>query len=113
MSEVISFRLDKANPREAQALEVLSAWVEKEFSVRFILTKVLLELDHPGPELSTSQDDPGLNLIIEQIGQLLEMVKTIKGEPIPELECSQEEQGLNEMFLASVRHGAKPGLKLE
>jgi len=46
MSEVISFRLDNANPREAQALEVLNAWIEKGFSTRFILTTALLELEH-------------------------------------------------------------------
>ena len=42
MSEVISFRLDKNNPRDAQAKAVLKAWVDKGYSVRHVLTEVLL-----------------------------------------------------------------------
>jgi hypothetical protein len=57
MSEVISFLLDKTNPREARALEVLNAWLEKGFNTRHILTTLLLELDHPGSDLELSQDD--------------------------------------------------------
>jgi hypothetical protein len=34
MSEVISFRLDNTNPREAQALEVLKAWIGMGYSIR-------------------------------------------------------------------------------
>ena len=42
MSKVYSFRLSDDNPREAQAREVIEAWVGKGFSLRHIITKVLL-----------------------------------------------------------------------
>ena len=45
MSEVICFRLDRDNPREAQALQVLAAWQEAGFSRRHVLTEALLRLD--------------------------------------------------------------------
>lgn len=112
MSEVISFRLDKANPREAQALEVLNAWIERGFSTRFIITKALLELDHPGSGLEMNQDDQNLGLVIEQVGQLLEMFKTIKVDSLRMPENDLEDFGLNEKFLASVKQNAKPGIKL-
>lgn len=109
MSEVISFRLNKANLREAQALEVLNAWTEKGFSARFILTKALLELDHPGSDLEISQDDCDLRFVIDQIGQLLEFVKA---NPIMRQEITTEQPILHESFLASIKQGAKPGIKL-
>jgi len=45
MSEVISFRLNRENPREALALEVLKNRFRKGFSVRYVLTEALLKLD--------------------------------------------------------------------
>ena len=44
MSKVYSFRLDENNPREAQAREVIDAWVSKGYSLRHILTEALNSL---------------------------------------------------------------------
>jgi hypothetical protein len=43
MSKVISFRLDDTNPREAGALDILNQWSEAGYSIRFVITKALLE----------------------------------------------------------------------
>ena len=110
MSEVISFRLNKANPREAHALEVLNAWIEKGFSARYILTKALLELDHPGSDLEVGQDDRDLRFVLDQIGQLIEIVKA---NPVTRQVISTEQPTLHEGFLDSIKQGAKPGIKLE
>ena len=45
MSEVISFRLDPKNPREAQAMAVLQNRQEKGYRTRDILTWALLQQD--------------------------------------------------------------------
>ena len=111
MSEVISFRLNKDNPREAQAFEVLNAWIRKGFSARFILTKALLELDHLGSDMEMSQDDRDLGLVLDQIDQLLEIVKAIKANPITRQDLDPEQPILHESFLASIKLGAKPGIK--
>ncbi len=111
MSEVISFRLDKANPREAQALEILIAWIEKGFSASFIFTNALLELDHPGSEAEMSQDAPDLGEVLDQIGQVLEILKSIKADSPNEQFLEQGKSNLNEGFLTSIKQGVKPGIK--
>jgi len=108
MSEVISFRLDNTNPREAQGLEVLNAWVEKGFSTRFILTTALLKSEHYGSEMESDQGNRDLSLVLEQIGQLIEIVKA---NPIAAQSISLEKPILHENFLASIKQGAKPGMK--
>ena len=42
MSKVYSFRLDENNPREAQAREVIDAWLAQGYSLRHQLVDVLL-----------------------------------------------------------------------
>ena len=111
MSEVISFRLNKDTPREAQALEVLNTWIRKGFSARYIITKALLELDHPGSDLEMSQDNRDLDLVIDQFDQLFEIVKAIKANPITRQDLDPEQPILHESFLASIKLGAKPGIK--
>ena len=81
MSDVISFRLNKENQREAKALEVLNAWIEKGFSTRHILTTALLELDHPGSEPAKGEDGCGMELVLNQIGLLLEILKDRETNP--------------------------------
>ena len=112
MSEVISFRLDKANPREAQALEVLKAWNERGFSVRFILTKALLELEHPGSDLDMSQGDRDLGLVLDQIGQLLEILRAGETNTPIRRDPNKEPAFLKEDFIASIKQSVKPGIKL-
>ena len=113
MSEVISFRLNKDNLREAQALEVLNTWVRKGFSARLIFIKALLELDHPGSDLEMSQDNRNLGLVLDQIDQLLEIVKAIKANPITKQDHDPEQPILHESFLASIKRGAKPGSNMD
>lgn len=111
MSEVISFRLDKTNPREARALEVLNAYIEQGYSARFILTKALLDLDHPGSIPNLSQDDQDLRLVLDHIDQLIKFVRA--GETNLSRQALDTEQPiLNEGFLLSIKQGAKPGIKL-
>lgn len=42
MSKVYSFKLNDDNPREAQAREIIEAWVEERYSLRHIITEALL-----------------------------------------------------------------------
>jgi hypothetical protein len=71
MSEVSSFRLNTSNPREARALEVLNAWTEQGYSARFILTRTLVALDHPGSASAKYDDGRDMELVLIQIGLLL------------------------------------------
>ena len=51
MSKVISFRLNKNNPREAIAWHVLQARIAKGYSIRHIMTEALIKLDQPEQEI--------------------------------------------------------------
>ena len=42
MSKVYSFRLNENNPREAQAREVIDAWIAQGYSLRHQLVDVLI-----------------------------------------------------------------------
>ena len=64
MSKVYSFRLDKNNPREAQAREVIDAWMEKGYSLRNILTDALIS---PHNKHKGEAD-----MLVEQLKSLLE-----------------------------------------
>jgi len=113
MSEVISFRLDKENPRESKAIEILNAWIEKGFSTRNILTTALYELDRPHSDLEPSRGKRDWDAILDQIGQLVDFVEAIKTKPVANQDLNAEPTVLRESFLISIEQGAKPGIKLE
>ncbi len=113
MSEVISFRLDKDNPREARARSVLKTWYSEGHSVRYILTEALLKLGKPEPEQAGSKTLEELNETLTQIRHLLKQMKDGRYMPT---EKSNGEQGqvaeLTGDFVASIKQAVKPGLKL-
>jgi hypothetical protein len=106
MSEVISFRLDSKNPREAKALAVINAWQVKGYSIRYIITEALLNLD---PRTNTVSED--LNTRLDQITRLLTLID--KSKPLPaETESDNGLQpGLTASFIASIKTASKPGIK--
>jgi hypothetical protein len=42
MSKVYSFRLDADNPREAKAKGVIDTWLEKGYSLRYLVVEALI-----------------------------------------------------------------------
>jgi hypothetical protein len=111
MSKVISFRLDDTNPREMQALAVLDKWIEQGYSIRFIITKALLELERGDSSLAVNSDNQLFSTLLDQIIQVLEMVRALQ-QPKPERQISDNgAQTLSENFLVSVKQGIKPGRK--
>jgi hypothetical protein len=101
MSEVISFRLDKDNPREAQAKAVLKAWAKKGYSVRHVLTDALLGYQGYHKDMDIHE----LHMKLDQINQMLQQ----NGAP-PLLK--EVDVKLSDSFMASIRKTAKPGVSL-
>jgi vacuolar-type H+-ATPase subunit D/Vma8 len=99
MSKVYSFRLDENNPREAQAREVIEAWVSKGYSIRSTLTEALIRFDekHSPKEMDS---------ILEQ---LQDMVNQLMQRTLPESCESEEAISLQVDFLESVKKSIKPG----
>jgi hypothetical protein len=101
MSEVISFRLDKDNPREAQARAVLKARVDKGYSIRHVLTEALLSYQGSHRELNIHE----LSVKLDQISKLIQQ----NGNPPV---ASENNRGLSDQFLASIRTAAKQGVRI-
>jgi hypothetical protein len=105
MSDVISFRLNDKNPREAQAREVIKTWAKQGYSLRQILTEALLLL---GSNEDNSKRD--VTEIVEQLSRLVEQLDNKSGS----LVTNQPSQpGLSQAFIASVKTAKKPGMRLD
>ena len=102
MSEVISFRLDAANPREAQAREVLRSWYAQGYSVRHILTEALLRLDEES-EQETALALAELNEMLDRVGQLLEQMQNGHYTAVASATTEQSQEVLSDAFVASVQ----------
>lgn len=106
MSEVISFRLDPKNPREAQALEILRTKQIEGFSSRRVLTDALIGLG-VRKEQNTLFSIEEFNMALEQVSDLLEQ---IIGSNQSDDQSTVQIVALKDNFLNSVKVAAKPGL---
>jgi len=101
MSKVYSFRLDENNPREAQAREVIDAWVAQGYSLRHQLVEVLIESQN-----KHFQDNEHSELL-EKIEQLIVNSKENKGS------LEGGEKTLTDIFIKSLSNSMKNGLRVE
>ena len=109
MSEVISFRLNPNNPREAYALKILRTKQEEGFSSRRVLTDALI-----GMAKRKAQDNlisvEEFNIALERVSHLIERFSNSNqshDQPI-----HPQVAALNDNFLYSVKIAARPGLNL-
>jgi hypothetical protein len=111
MSEVISFRLDRENPREAQALDVLTKGQEAGYSLRHILTEALLALE------AAAEDEQAAALALTEVAgrleQILEQFQHAGSVPYQPPNDQREQAALAESFVLSVKQAARPGLGLD
>jgi hypothetical protein len=110
MSEVVSFRLDPDNPREAQALEILRAKQAEGFSSRRILTDALISMVIQKGESAFFPIDE-FNETLKQVSGLLERLNDGNQSQIQP--TYPQVATLNENFLSSVKTTARPGLILD
>lgn len=113
MSEVISFRLDKSNKREADAFEILEAWCSKGYSVRHVMIEALLKLGDPGLEFSQNSPNPDLNIVLFKVNKLLEQIEKSDISINPRPDEKTLRSGLADGFLLSIKNAAKPGFKID
>ena len=97
MSKVYSFRLDNDNPREAQAREVIEAWVGEGYSLRYVIVDALLSYKKSETENSE------LNSVVEQLQDLiLSLDRQPTTEPL--------ESPLSNSFLDAVKQSVRDGV---
>jgi len=100
MSKVYSFRLDENNPREAQAREVIDAWVEKGYSLRHIIIEALIIYHNQDSQNSELEE------ILERITHLLGIM-TEGRESIKVLR-----ETLPETFVGAISKSVKSGIRI-
>jgi hypothetical protein len=112
MSKVISFRLDKNNPREAKALEVLKNKRDEGYNIRHIIMEALINLDETNPHLE-SPTTKELFTIVMKVHQLLERIKGDDELSLTREAAMDTNLELTENLVSSVKKTIKPGLHLE
>jgi hypothetical protein len=102
MSKVYSFRLNVDNPREAQAREVIEAWVEDGYSLRHIITEALLI------SFDNKNGDEEVYALLEQIKR---MISELENTASLDINDERKISGLSSSFKVAVKNSAKIGLR--
>lgn len=113
MSEVISFRLNENNPREARALHILRMWNNNGYSVRYTIIEALLRLNENTDDMKESLSIEGLSQTLIQVNQLLLKIDIDKTLRFTDQEMRRNPPPLTENFKNAVVSAAKSGLKPE
>lgn len=94
MSEVISFRLNKDDLREANALLVLQEWRTRGYSIRQTIAEALNKLDQNGVEPDSTAVEPDstaldeLNETLCQVNNLLRQIELGNSLPVGKIETT-------------------------
>lgn len=104
MSKVYSFRLSDDNPREAQAREVIEAWVGGGYSLRYKITESLL---------NTFENKNGDEDVYTLLVQIIRMISELEGIGILDNKDEPKTTDLPELFMVAVKNATKIGLRLE
>ncbi|MBN1536872.1 MAG: hypothetical protein JW908_09090 [Anaerolineales bacterium] len=108
MSEVISFRLNKNNLREAKALLVIQECRAKGYSLRQIITDALIKHDEAWSDPPT----PNIDELNNKFNQLLEQLSNGDPRRITQPNTSIGQSELADQFIASIKKTAKQGIKI-
>lgn len=100
MSKVFSFRLDENNPREAQAKEIIDAWVAQGYSLRHQLVDVLISFQDKGLERA-------------EYGELLKRIERLIVRAKGDKEDSNDlSDTLSDKFIGSLVKSVIDGIKI-
>ena len=108
MSNVISFRLNKENPREGKALQILQSRRAKGYSVRQIIIEALLAINEVETENLSKQIEE-INVTLSQVSRLLKQTEH-RYFCIQNTGNNQSNINLSNNFLTSVKKAIKPGM---
>lgn len=112
MSEVISFRLDPNNPREAQALQVLEGMITKGYSLRFIISEALVQFGSTENGSGRGENDPDIRATLREITKILDRIQTGDSSIKSSSSMSSWPENLGDSFINSIKISSKPGMKV-
>ena len=111
MSDVISFRLDKDNPREEKARQVLKSWYEEGYSLRYIMTEALLKL---GDSESYFYGECLIRDLTEKFSRLSQQLEQCGQEgdsKVKTVNSGSSNTELSDSFIQSIKKIARPCVK--
>lgn len=111
MSEVIIFRLNKDNPREEMAIQVLKAWSAKGFTIRQTITDALLKLGNPESDFSTDIFIQELKEKLVHVSYQLEQWGQGYFSQSKVVNSESGGTGLSDSLIQSIKKAARPGVK--
>ena len=101
MSKVYSFRLSDDNPREAQDREVIKAWVEGGYSLRYVITEAIINY---------ANDKNKRNELALAIDQLKNLIEKMDDGNIQTYIAKETFPSLSNTFITAVKKSAKMGI---
>lgn len=111
MSEVISFRLDPRNPREAKALQVLEEMITKGYSVRFVISEALILSRCYESDSERVENDLDIQTTLRELTKMLANIQTGELSVKSSSSVSLKHENLGDSFINSIKLSSKPGLK--
>jgi hypothetical protein len=112
MSEVISFRLNPHNPREAKALDVLEIKMVEGYSIRQIITEALIHSACQKHNQDWTNDETNLQSTLVEISKFLQQWNDKNIKKVETDVEFVEHEDLANSFISSVKLNIKPGLKI-
>ena len=103
MSKVYSFRLSNDNPREAQAREVIEAWVEEGYSLRLLVTDALVNFRKQSYKTSVMDE------ILRQLDNIQDMLD--RGQMATNINGNPTNHSLSSGFVEAVKMNIKSGIR--
>lgn len=100
MSKVYSFRLNDENPREARAREVIEAWVEEGYSLRYVIVEALVSFKKEG----LRQGD--VNSLVEKLQDLILSIDKSETAQLSEVSLSNS-------FLDAMKQSVRDGMRAD
>ena len=100
MSKVYSFRLSDKNPREAQAREVIEAWVGEGYSLRHVIVEVLINYKQG-------------NSNFKEVDTLMDQLQNLILSPDKQPNIQSTGAILSNRFLDSVKQSVRTGVRME
>jgi len=113
MSDVISFRLNKDNPREARALNILIRWKFEGHNTRYIVTEALLLLDDSKKNELKVVMLAELNEKLIHVNQIFNQFGFDKNTELLVIDPPAADIKLSDGFIKAVREAARTGINLE
>lgn len=100
MSKVYSFRLNDENPREARAREVIEAWVEEGYSLRYVIVEALVSFKKEGLRQGA------VNSLVEKLQDLILSIDKSETAQLSEVSLSNS-------FLDAMKQSVRDGMRAD